>query len=160
MGYMSFLKGMGAFIRRSLILIGCMSALLIMSPAAKAIAAPMTHVAANGFLNQVLGKAEKETGTVERNIGKVSGQTEGAAKQVTGRIKQDIGKAQSAASDAAIDAKKEAYRVADKADSAKLQAKGKAEQEIGKTQGLLDKVGNKIEDTASNASNSVKELFQ
>ncbi len=160
MSYISFFKNTGIFLRRFLVLLGCISVLLTMSPAANASVAPADHLAASGFLNQILGKAEKETGTVERSIGKVSGQTKGVQKQVTGRIKQDVGKVQSATSDVTSNAKKQANRVADKAESARLQAKGEAEKDMGKTQGLLDKVGNKIEDTASNASNSVKGLFQ
>jgi uncharacterized protein YjbJ (UPF0337 family) len=160
MNYLSFFRNTGIFLRRFLVLLGCISVLLVVNPAAKVFAAPINHVAASGFLNQILGKTEKEAGAVERNIGKASGQTEGAAKQVTGRIRQDVGRAQSAASDVASDTKKQVNRVADKADSAQLQVKGKTEKDIGKAQGLLDKVGNKIEDTASNASNSVKGLFQ
>jgi uncharacterized protein YjbJ (UPF0337 family) len=160
MSYISFFRNIAIFTSRSLILLGCIGVLLMSSPTGKAFAAPANYIAASGALNQVLGKAEKDAGTAERNVGKVTGQSKGAAKQVTGRIKQDIGKAQSATNDVANETKKQANRITDKAESAKLQAKGEAEKSMGKTQNLLDKVGNKIEDTASNVSNSVKDLLQ
>jgi uncharacterized protein YjbJ (UPF0337 family) len=160
MNYLSIFGKLTIYIRRSLVLLGCMGFLLMINPQGKASAAPVPQLAASGFLNQVTGKAEKDAGTVERNLGKATGQAKGVAKQVSGRAKQDIGRTQSAAADAAGDAKKQVNRAVNKAESAKLQAKGKAEQDVGKTQDFLGKVGDKIEDTASSAVDSVKGLLQ
>ena len=48
-------------------------------------------VTVEGISDQVEGKVEKDIGTVQRNVGKVTGQTEGALKQAKGKAKQDIG---------------------------------------------------------------------
>lgn len=48
-------------------------------------------VAISGVSEQVEGKAQKDIGTVKRNIGKVTGQAEGALDQAQGKAKQDIG---------------------------------------------------------------------
>jgi uncharacterized protein YjbJ (UPF0337 family) len=48
-------------------------------------------VTAEGIGDKVEGKVEKDIGTVQRNLGKVSGQTEGALKQTKGKAKEDIG---------------------------------------------------------------------
>ena len=48
-------------------------------------------VTAEGISDQIEGKAQEDIGTVQRNLGKVTGQTEGAIKQAKGKAKQDIG---------------------------------------------------------------------
>ena len=44
-----------------------------------------------GVKDQVEGKVKQDIGTVQRNLGKATGQTEGALKQAKGKVKQDIG---------------------------------------------------------------------
>ncbi len=47
--------------------------------------------AIEGIGDQIEGKIEEDIGTVQRNLGKVTGQAEGALKQAQGKAKQDIG---------------------------------------------------------------------
>lgn len=58
-------------------------------------AATLTHLnlaaTVEGISNKVEGKVQEDIGTVQRNVGKVTGQTEGALKQAQGKAKQDIG---------------------------------------------------------------------
>lgn len=56
-----------------------------------------------GTSDQIQGKVQKDIGTVNRQIGKTTGQLEGATEQVQGRAKQDIGRLQSAVDDAGDD---------------------------------------------------------
>lgn len=51
------------------------------------------HVAATvqGVSDQVEGKAKEDIGTVQRNVGKVTGQAQGALKQAQGKAQKDIG---------------------------------------------------------------------
>lgn len=51
------------------------------------------HIAATvqGVSDQVEGKAKEDIGTVERNVGKVTGQAQGALKQAQGKAQKDIG---------------------------------------------------------------------
>ncbi len=48
-------------------------------------------VTVEGIGDQIEGKAQQDIGTLQRNLGKVAGQTEGAIKQAQGKAKQDIG---------------------------------------------------------------------
>lgn len=60
----------------------------------------LDRVVGEGTSDQIEGKVQSDIGTVERNVGKVTGQVEGAAKQVKGKVKSDIGRTQSATEDA------------------------------------------------------------
>lgn len=83
-----------------------------------------------GLFNHTEGKVEEASGTVQRNIGKVTGQAEGAAKQVKGRAKQDLSKVE----------------------------KG-AKQGLDKTQNALKDTKANIEKTTDKAVENVKQLF-
>jgi uncharacterized protein YjbJ (UPF0337 family) len=48
-------------------------------------------VTAEGITDKIQGKAEEDIGTVQKNVGKVTGQAEGTLKQIQGKAKQDIG---------------------------------------------------------------------
>ncbi len=48
-------------------------------------------VTAEGIGDKIEGKAQKDIGTVQRNVGKATGQAEGALNQAKGKAKQDIG---------------------------------------------------------------------
>ena len=60
----------------------------------------LDRVAGEGTSAQIEGKVKSDIGTVERNVGKVTGQVEGAAKQIEGKVKSDIGRTQDATEDA------------------------------------------------------------
>ena len=62
------------------------------------------RVVGEGTSAQIEGKVKRDIGTVERGVGKVTGQVEGAAKQVEGKVKGDIGRTQAAAEDVREDA--------------------------------------------------------
>lgn len=64
----------------------------------------LDRVAGEGTSDRIEGKVKSDIGTVERNVGKVTGQVEGAAKQVEGKVKSDIGRTQAATEDAREDA--------------------------------------------------------
>lgn len=51
------------------------------------------HIAATvqGVSDQVEGKVKEDIGTVQRNVGKVTGQAQGALKQAQGKAQKDIG---------------------------------------------------------------------
>lgn len=51
------------------------------------------HLAATvqGVSDRVEGKVKEDIGTVQRNVGKVTGQAEGALKQAQGKAQKDIG---------------------------------------------------------------------
>ncbi|MBI4780149.1 MAG: CsbD family protein [Oscillatoriophycideae cyanobacterium NC_groundwater_1537_Pr4_S-0.65um_50_18] len=57
-------------------------------------------VAGSGSANRIEGKAEKDYGRVQRNIGNTQNRAEGAAKQIQGNAKQGVGKAQNAVENA------------------------------------------------------------
>ena len=59
----------------------------------------LDRVAGDVTSAQIEGKVKSDIGTVERSVGKVTGQVEGAAKQAEGKVKSDIGRIQSAAED-------------------------------------------------------------
>ena len=64
----------------------------------------LDRVVGEGTSDQIEGKVQRDIGTVERNVGKVTGQLEGAAKQVEGKVKGDIGRTQAATENARNDA--------------------------------------------------------
>ena len=57
-------------------------------------------VAGSGSANRVEGKAEKDYGRVQRNLGNAQNRAEGAGKQIRGNAKQGVGKAQNAVENA------------------------------------------------------------
>ncbi|MEM9803723.1 MAG: CsbD family protein [Cyanobacteria bacterium P01_D01_bin.56] len=64
----------------------------------------LDRVVGEGTSAQIEGKAKRDLGTVERGVGKVTGQVEGTAKQIEGKVKEDIGRTQSATEDVREDA--------------------------------------------------------
>ena len=58
----------------------------------------------SGTSEQLEGKADQAAGSVQRAVGKVTGQAEGAAKQAQGKAKEDIGTTKSALEDAGKEA--------------------------------------------------------
>jgi uncharacterized protein YjbJ (UPF0337 family) len=75
-------------------------ALLDMNRAA--IAAPLSSyepstVIVAGLFNRTEGQVEEAAGTVQRNVGKMTGQAEGMGKQLKGRAKQDLSKVENVA---------------------------------------------------------------
>ncbi|MEO0456355.1 MAG: CsbD family protein [Cyanobacteria bacterium P01_A01_bin.114] len=63
----------------------------------------LDRVAGEGTSDMIQGKAQKDLGTVKRNVGEVTGQVEGAAEQVKGRAQQDLGRTKGAIEDAGDD---------------------------------------------------------
>ena len=59
----------------------------------------LDQVAGEGTSAQIEGKVQRDIGTVEKNVGKVTGQVEGAADQIQGKVKGDIGRTQDATED-------------------------------------------------------------
>ena len=62
-------------------------------------------LAVEGIVDKVQGKAEQDIGTVQKNIGKVTGQAEGSLKQARGKAKQDIGETKNRLDNAGKDLK-------------------------------------------------------
>jgi uncharacterized protein YjbJ (UPF0337 family) len=115
-------------------------ALLDMNRAAIAsplnISEPSTAMVA-GLFNRTEGQVEEAVGTVERNVGKVTGQTKGFAKQVEGRAKQDLSKVE------------KAQKAVEK----------RAKQDLNKTQNAVEDTKDNIKKTTGEAIDNVKELF-
>lgn len=61
----------------------------------------LDRVAGSGTANQIEGRAKEDLGRVQRQVDKVTGDTDGLGNQVQGRAQKDIGRAQSAVEDAA-----------------------------------------------------------
>lgn len=59
----------------------------------------LDQVAGEGTSAQIEGKVQRDIGTVEKNVGKVTGQVEGAADQIQGKVLGDIGRTQDATED-------------------------------------------------------------
>jgi uncharacterized protein YjbJ (UPF0337 family) len=113
---------------------------------AAAIAAPVQQptllaTSASSLSKQAAGKAEKDLGTVQKNVGKVSGQVEGAAKQFSGRAKQDLGKTQSTLEDAG------------------RKVKNRASNDANESKIAVDNTGARIGNAAENAVDNVKGFF-
>lgn len=58
------------------------------------------RIVGEGTSDRIEGKVKSDIGTVERSVGKVSGQVEGVTKQVEGKVKSDIGRTQAATENA------------------------------------------------------------
>jgi uncharacterized protein YjbJ (UPF0337 family) len=113
---------------------------------AAAIAAPIQQptliaTSASSLSKQAAGKAEKDLGTVQKNVGKVSGQAAGAVKQASGRAKQDLGRTQSALEDSG------------------RAAKNRASNDANETKIAVDNAGARIGNAAENAVENVKDFF-
>lgn len=60
-------------------------------------------VEVTGITDKVEGKIEEDIGTAQRNLGKITGQTEGTLKQARGKAKQNVGEAKSRLDNAGSD---------------------------------------------------------
>jgi uncharacterized protein YjbJ (UPF0337 family) len=96
---------------------------------------------ASSLSKQAAGKAEQGLGSVQKNVGKVSGQAEGIAKKVSGRAKQDLGKTQSALENSGRSVKNSTKNNANEAGIA------------------IDNAGKRIGNAAENAVDDVKGFF-
>lgn len=98
-------------------------------------------VEVTGIADKVEGKAEENIGTAQRNLGKVTGQTEGMLKQAEGKVQQKTGE------------------VTGQAEGALKQARGKAKQNIGEAKNKLDNAGSDLEDASDSFLDSIKDFF-
>ncbi|HSM80070.1 MAG TPA: hypothetical protein VLS96_00210 [Nodosilinea sp.] len=73
----------------------------------------LDRVSGSGTANQLEGRAKEDLGRVQRQVDKMTGDTDGLGNQVQGRAQKDIGRAQGAVENAAESAQDSAEGLVD-----------------------------------------------